>query len=236
MGDKKQFSVRLPTDTAEEVEEYAEEYDMSRADALRRAVVEFFVEDDSGGGSQPTTRPSSVEWFLAILAAVLLGGGILLTVDGTTGGFATFTLGSTLFVSHRKLASVGAAVKAGIQDLENVQPGAVRYLYACILADHPVSWEPRTRVERVARWDLYGIAGMLLAGVLAGAIALPVEIFGAETVIDAVGFNVTLAVLTLFVGLLWASIIGMIAASIAQITVATADDELPDTAEEPAGS
>jgi hypothetical protein len=236
MADKKQFGVRLPSDSAEAVEEYVEERDITQADALRRAIDEFFVEDDSGGGSQSTAIPSSVEWFLAILAAVLVGGGILLTADGTTGGFATFTLGSTLFVSHRKLASVGSAVKAGIQDLENVQPGAVRYLYACILADHPVSWEPRTRVERVARWDLYGIVGMLLAGVLAGLIALPVEIFGAETVIDAVGFNVTLAFLTLFVGLLWASMIGMIAASIAQITVATTGDELPDNTEEPASS
>ena len=38
MGRKKAYSVRLPTDTAEFVEEYCEEHDIGKADALRRFI------------------------------------------------------------------------------------------------------------------------------------------------------------------------------------------------------
>jgi hypothetical protein len=164
---------------------------------------------------------------------MLLGGGILLAVDGTGGGLATLTGGLALLVSHGKLVSTGRAVKNGIRDLETVRLGAVKYLYACILADHLVSWEPRTRVERVARWDLYGLAGILLAAVLAGVIALPVELFGAGAVIDTLGINLTAGVLGVFLILMWVSMVAIAAATLAQLAIATSGDE-GQAVEEPA--
>lgn len=48
--EKQQFSVRLPPDAAEEVEEYAEKHGISKADALRRAVDDYFVRAAPDGG------------------------------------------------------------------------------------------------------------------------------------------------------------------------------------------
>jgi predicted transcriptional regulator len=46
MADKKQFSVRLPPDTAKRVEDYAENNEIARADALRRAIEDYFIATD----------------------------------------------------------------------------------------------------------------------------------------------------------------------------------------------
>jgi hypothetical protein len=57
MAKKQQFSVRLPSDTAEALEEYAEENELSNADALRRACEDFYLGDDEdSAGSDQLSR------------------------------------------------------------------------------------------------------------------------------------------------------------------------------------
>lgn len=45
MADKVQMGVRLPTDVADRVEEYAEQRDISKSDALRRLIISGLRDD-----------------------------------------------------------------------------------------------------------------------------------------------------------------------------------------------
>lgn len=58
MAKKQQFSVRLPPDTAAAVEAYAEENDLSNADALRRACEDFYLDE---GEAVSTDRIAELE-------------------------------------------------------------------------------------------------------------------------------------------------------------------------------
>lgn len=241
MADKKQFSVRLPIDTAEKVEQYAEEKGIARADALRRAIDAYFVhggdlavevedEGDRGrGGVFSRVMPS--------LAAVLLAFALVLPAARLPG--ARFSLVSGVLATAA--VSVGfddqlddtiATLSEAIQDMETYHLGAVRrYPLAALRANHPIQ-NPTTLVERIGRWDLYTPILFAVGVVLGVPLAIGFEAIGLERLVGLLGTGLTLLYVSV-VYYLFGFVLGMtFFAKVAQKAVASertaADEEVAD--------
>lgn len=192
MGDKKQFGVRLPQDSAEAVEEYTETNDVSQADAMRRAIDAYFVEDTPSDTGRDTGGDSALERGLATLAAVLLGGGIVLAADGSS-GVLVLLLGLSLAVAHGTIVRTVRTTSAAVRELENPRkPGALRYIWSAMKGDTHAPRNPSGIVERAAWLDLYGIVLIFATGVAMIPLAAGVFLSGAGVVVGAVGANLVL--------------------------------------------
>jgi hypothetical protein len=224
MGGKKQFGVRLPEDSAEAVEEYVENRDVSQADALRRAIDEYFVEGEPGvsrhgsGGVR-----AALEQSVPVLAAVLLGAGIVLMVSGVgSGGGILATIGGTLLLIQHKLAAAADTALGALRELDNPRGvGALRYLYAAYVGDHPAPRNPSGVVERAAWLDLPGLVGYAIGSAGMVLLAVPVQLFGAEPVISSATPGVLFGYIFVMSAVLWVASILIIVASLAQITLGT---------------
>jgi hypothetical protein len=233
MGDKKTFSVRLPLDTAEEIEQYAEERDISRADALRRAIDAYFVQGDpdtvggDGGGQEST---GAFARLMPMLSAVLLGSGLVLLVTELRGAGVVFSSGVLALAAvavgfDDQIDKTSATVSQSISEMQSYHPGAVyRYPLAALRGGHPIQ-EPATIVERVGRWDLYTPILFLGGSVLGLPLVIAIQYLGLEGVVGVFGSGATLLYVS-FVYLLFGGVLGMtILSKAAQKALATPDED-----------
>lgn len=87
-SEKKQYSVRLPADVSTAVETYADNHDISNADALRRACRQFFVEEhvrpDGGEVIDRLDRIENQQTTNRGLLAGMLAGIAYIAISATT--------------------------------------------------------------------------------------------------------------------------------------------------------
>lgn len=86
---QKQYSTRLPEDYAEELEQYCEERNISKAEALRRSVQEM---TDTSSSSEPDYL-----WRTAMVAGIVL---LAISVTGTVPDYVTLLGAVTVAVLH----------------------------------------------------------------------------------------------------------------------------------------
>lgn len=235
MGDNKTtFSFRVDNDTAEAVEEYVEERGINRTDALRRATEEYigkreaYEPSDSGGGRVPSLTIFGIV-AMAIAPTLLVGGYTVL------GGVATF-LAATFLVLWATAYDVVLERRVGaIRDELGERGGLWSGFFHLMSKDHPVD-DPRSPIERAARFDIYAVA-FALVGLI---VLLPLATLGwagyLEPFLSYIGaagaFGIALFIAVVaygFVFLMGVSAIALLAiATTREDRPAPADDESAD--------
>jgi hypothetical protein len=179
---KKQFHTRLDDDTAQWVDEFREESDITQAEAVRRLVragQQEYQRDDTATGREPAggggVFPSAVASMLAagvalVFAGEAVAGGWL----AAGGGFAA--LNYVLFRAFGWGAwfrEVVGAVRAGFRDVGGAR-GFASLVVEGARRGRPVE-NPETPVERAANANVYVPFFFIVFLLLAGGIWVIIE-------------------------------------------------------------
>jgi len=227
MGDRKAFAVRLPPDSAEAVEGYVEEHDVSKTDALRRAIDEYFVESGGEGGAPGVARQSAGGRVLPTVTTALLAAGLIGLVLGELVAGIPLALGIALTVGEwvgidARVSDFFRTARAAIEDMADPRPWAVaRYVWASLKGDHPAPRDPSTTVERLAWVDLYGVLLFGVVGVLVAPFAAVVLLLGPSVAIGALTVTGVLAWVLLYSVLSLLATAALVVGTLAQISLGT---------------
>lgn len=200
----------LPSD------DYAPESSTETRD--RETVEEIETKVVTDGGVELFSR------FLPPLAAVTIAASLGFLITGTT-GIATWVFGSisvatlltVLAGGDRRLDGYVATAK-GVLRTTGLH-GGIEKIREKIRDDHPAPNNPQTLVERIAWWDLKSFKLVPLLFIYFGSIALAVNTYGAEAVVNTLTPNGVILVLGIGMILMYAWPLSLILSSSALLSI-----------------